>query len=290
MKTHRLPPLNALRALEAIQETGSITGAARRLRVSHSAVSHQVKVLEDHVGDVIFSRRGRSLVLNRAGESLARVVHEAFDTIRHEVERLPLRTARTVSLAALPIVVTDWLLPRLMKLEREHPSVKLQLSYALPDRPATPPPDLEIHFTHRSRLQAGDTPILSGVAMPVAHRDLPAKDPQDLILTGPLLADDALRMWLSWFDKAGLDFQDNLRSNFAMESSLMLKQAVLQGLGVALCRKAFIDEDLKSGRLIALSDIEIDEDWCYALRVDPGQASDPLVQTVKSWLLAQAGS
>tara|TARA_B100000989_G_C19433014_1_gene423878 strand:- start:11 stop:316 length:306 start_codon:yes stop_codon:yes gene_type:complete len=83
MKQKPLPSLNALKTLEAVREAGSISLAAERLSVSHSAVSQQLKQLQDWTGRALVVRKGRSVMLTSAGESLASVVNESFDAIRH---------------------------------------------------------------------------------------------------------------------------------------------------------------------------------------------------------------
>ena len=109
----RLPPLKALRALEAIHLTGSVTGAAQQLSVSHSAISHQVRILEDWSVTPLFSRNGRTTVLTKAGHSLATTTHRAFDEVRHEIDRLPLRQVSPITIATLPLLATEVILPKL---------------------------------------------------------------------------------------------------------------------------------------------------------------------------------
>lgn len=286
----RLPPLKALRALEAIHQTGSVTAAARRLNVSHSAVSHQMKILESWTTRPLFVRRGRTTLLTAAGKSLAGVAHEAFDSIRHEMDRLPLRAMRSIGVASLPLVATKWLLPRLKGFRHTHPHINLHLSLAQNDRPVTPLPDIEILFARRDQLHPNDIVLFSGDAVPVCSPALLAQfggNKQELLEKGPLIFDEDLRMWSLWSSKSGVErksMDEPDVSHLIIEGSALLRATALEGYGIALCRLTFLTNDLASEKLIQLSDQAIDTDWCYFLRCDDSSRADPDVNDVLNWL------
>lgn len=266
----RLPPLNALRVLEALHQTGSVVGAARKLNVSHSAISHQIKNLESWATQPLFERHGRVTLLTEAGQSLAGVTHEAFDSIRHEMDRLPLRGLRSITLASLPLVATEWLMPHLRGFLQRHPETNLHLSMAHTDHPVTPIPDIEIRFGKHSQLMPDDIVLFSGTAFPACSPGLLeeyAGDIDRLLSKGPLVYDEDLRMWSHWLEVAGMErHADGVKSGLLVEGSAMLKAAAITGHGVALCRKTFMGADLVAGRLVQLSLIGIDDDWCYFMR------------------------
>lgn len=283
----RLPPLNALRALEAVGATGSITAAAARLRVSHSAVSHQIRQLEAWLGRPLILRRGRSVALTPAGESLAGVVHASFDAIRHELDRLPLRAQRAITVAALPVVASEIVLPRLSDFAARHPGLTLHLSLVHADSPARGAPDIEILFARRDRLLPGDRPLLPGTALPVAAPALVARAGgiEAVLRGGPFVADEDLRMWEAWARAAG-HAPDMGQTGLIFEGSFLMQEAARRGLGAAICRTATIADDLASGRLVALSDVTIDADWCYLLRLGATAANEPDIRAVSDWLTA----
>lgn len=279
--TRRLPPLKALRALEAIHETGSITDAAQQLNVSHSAISHQVKILEAWASEPLFTRQGRMTMLTDAGRSLAGVTHEAFDAIRHEMDRLPLRGLRSVSVACLPLVATHWLMPRLRRFNARHPEINLHVTLLQPDRPVMPPPDIEIRFARESQLMAHDIKLSAGDAVPVcAPALLETRSTRDLLTNGPLLYDEDLRMWSLWYKQSGHLRSPASGSGLMLEGSALLQGAAIAGLGVAICRKWLLERDLAEGRLVALSEHAIDQDWCYFLRCEADKRHAPEVETV----------
>ena len=287
----RLPSLNALRVLEAIHQAGSITAAARHLRISHSAVSHQVKILEAWATDPLFFRKGRVTMLTDAGKSLAGVTHEAFDAIRHEIDRLPLRGLRSVSLACLPLVATHWLMPRLAGFNAKHPEINLHLSLSQTDRPVTPRPDIEIQFARRNQLTGQDIALLPGDAIPVCSPALLAgRCPDELLASGPLLFDEDLRMWSQWHELTGQPARSASGSGLMLEGSVLLQGAAIAGLGIALCRRCFLERDLAEGRLVALSDQAIDDDWCYFLRCQADKRHLPEVEVVVTALVDAASA
>lgn len=288
MKTpRRLPPLKALRALEAIHQNGSITGAARQLNVSHSAISHQVKILEDWTPDPLFIRQGRATLLTDAGRSLASVTHEAFDAIRHEMDRLPMRGVRSVSIACLPLIATRWLMPRLVNFNLQHPEINLHISMSHTDRPVTPAPDIEIRFARRAQVTPRDIVLSTGEAVPVcAPALLQDRTAEDLLTNGPILFDEDLRMWSQWYTESGHPRGGAASgSGLMLEGSALLQGAAISGLGVAICRKWCLEKDVREGRLTVLSDHAIDEDWCYFMRCEAEKRQLPEVETVINLLI-----
>lgn len=285
----RLPPLTALRALEALHLTGSVTGAAARLRVSHSAVSHQIRLLEAWSDAPLFARVGRTTVLTEAGRSLAEIAHGAFDAIRHEVDRLPLRRLRPVSVAALPIVAEGVILPALGALLEASPEVRVHLMLALTDRPASPAPDLEVLFIRRAAALATDVVLLPGEAVPACAPGLLRRwggDAGRLVSEGPLIHDEDLRMWPAWQARAGVErAPDSGGPRMIAEGSGLIRAAILAGLGVGFVRVALAARDVACGRLTTCSEVAIDDDWAYVLRADPRRAEDAEVGGVAAGLV-----
>lgn len=283
----RLPPLTALRVLEALHQTGSVTMAAARLRVSHSAVSHQVRLLEQWSDTPLFIRQGRVTRLTDAGQSLAAIAHGAFDAIRHEVDRLPLRRFRPVSIAALPIVATELILPHLAAFLAARPEVRLHLTLALTDRPTSPAPDVEILFIRRAALLASDVMLLPGDAVPACTPALLGAHGGDwagLLAAAPLIHDEDLRMWSAWQAATGARLDDGPGARLILEGSGLIRSAVLAGLGVGFARRALSGRDVAAGRLVLWDGAAIDADWVYVLRAGPHRAEDPAIPVVADWL------
>lgn len=286
----RLPPLKALRALEAIHLTGSVTGAARQLNVSHSAISHQVRVLEDWSTTPLFSRNGRTTVLTEAGRSLATTTHRAFDEVRHEIDRLPLRQVNPVTIATLPLLATEIILPNLPSFTEIEPDIRLHVSLALSDRPTSPTPDLQILFVRRATVLASDITLFPGDAIPACAASLTDRTGLScdaLIETGPHIHDEDLRMWPAWMEQHRPDMPNELvdqATKILLEGSLLIHTAVSEGLGVGFVRRALVQDKIASGQLLVCSDAAIDLDWVYVLRVAAERTNDAQVQIAISWL------
>jgi len=124
-----LPPLTALNVFYAAGTTGSFQEAARRLAVTPSAVSHQVRALERFLGTPLFVREARRVRLNAEGRAFLRVVASALMRIGSAADRLRAETARitTLRISALPLFTNVWLIPRLEAFERAHPEIVLDI-------------------------------------------------------------------------------------------------------------------------------------------------------------------
>ena len=286
MKTRRLPSLNALRTLEAVQETGSLSAAAQRLFVSHSAVSHQMKALQEWVGSPLIMRKGRSVVLTPAGESLASVVHRSFDAIRHELDLVPLRLKRSITIACIPSVAEQLILPNLAQFLAENKQLTIHISLGFPDRAHSASPEIEIGFKRKDMLQPQDIMLLSGAAVPVAAPALIQHygDTETTLAQAPLLSDEDDRMWQSWRDLHGIDWMPNRKPFAYFEGSQLMHRAAIQGLGIAFARVALIGNDIRDNRLQIVSNLSIDQNWAYYVRSAKDVDFEPEVDRVLTWL------
>jgi len=266
------PPLNALRAFEAVARTGSFRAAAEALFVTQPAISHQVKHLEEWLGVPLFDRSGRVPKLLPRGVDLARDLASAFDGIEAACRRArPSSSDGAVVVAAIPSVAICWLIPRLPDFRAQHPEVQLRVIYAHHghdiDYAAT---DLAFTFSDTSPDIVGTAsePFLSGLSVPVAHPSLVPTRPErltlDWLLAAGLLHDNDRSGWQAWLRRAGEPAPNRL-PGAVFEDFNLLRAAALSGQGVALCSLAMIQSDLVEGRLVQLSDIPVLEDFDYYL-------------------------
>jgi len=124
-----LPPLNALRAFEAAARLGSFSEAARELHVTHGAISRQLKQLEEALGLALFVKEGRGVKLTDAGQRLGEAASEAFERLRSACAELQRHTAEAPFVLGCPgSLLARWFIPRLDRLNRELPELRLQLS------------------------------------------------------------------------------------------------------------------------------------------------------------------
>src|ERR1700682_1148081 len=128
----RLPPLNALKAFEAAARHESFTRAAEELFVTQGAVSHQVKALEGELGVKLFNRERQRLIITDAGRDYLTVLRDAFDRIAVGTERLLQRQSSGVlTVSASPDFAAKWLVSRLGRFAKQHPSIDLRVSATL---------------------------------------------------------------------------------------------------------------------------------------------------------------
>ena len=130
----KMPGLNALKAFEVAGSTGSFTRAAELLNVTQSAVSRQVRQLEEQLGENLLERRHHHLELTSAGRVLLRALHQSFDKIELTVRSIQQKShANRLHINAPPTFTNRWLMPRLGRLREKHPELELSITTRLQD-------------------------------------------------------------------------------------------------------------------------------------------------------------
>ena len=125
----RLPSLNGLRAFEAAARHLSFTKAAEELNVTQTAISHQIKRLEEELGLRLFIRQNRALTLTNEGREYLPGIRAAFQDLRLATERLKRRENENVlTVSTLTSLAAKWLMPRLSKFQELHPSIDVRVT------------------------------------------------------------------------------------------------------------------------------------------------------------------
>ncbi len=126
------PPIASLRSFEAVARLGSVTLAAKELHVTHSAISQQIKVLEEMVGVKLFIRNGRGVQLNEEGRLYALQVREALNHIADATRLVQVKPRKQeLTLAMVPSFGCHWLLPRLERFRAKYPLITLRIQASL---------------------------------------------------------------------------------------------------------------------------------------------------------------
>lgn len=258
-------PLNAVRAFDAVVRAGSFKAAAERLCVTQSAVSHQVRHLEDWLGRPLFDRTGPRPRLLPEGEDLARVAALSLDGIAVACARLrPVaREARPLVIAAIPSVALCWLIPRLAGFRAAHPGVEVRIVYAFHGQEIDFA-EVDLAFVYATGpmppVPGADAELfLPGESVPVVSPALAGRAIGGL----PLLHDTDEGGWRAWFARAG--GAPEQWSGPVFQDFNLLRAAALAGQGVALCPRAMIRDDLEAGRLCLLSEVSVMEASGYYL-------------------------
>lgn len=275
-----LPSLNGLRAFEAAARHMSFTRAAAELNVTQTAVSHQIRRLEEQLGKRLFVRQSRSLVLTREGADYLPAVTTAFADLRRATERLQradrqglITVSTTASLAA------KWLITRVAGFQDAHPGIEVRIttsSHLVDFRREQV--DLAVRYgrgnwpgLRAQWLMAEDLfPVCSPALMSGIN---PLRRPEDLARHTLLHATAAREDWQLWLTAAGLPVSLALRRGLSFDQNFMALQAAVDGLGVALGRTSLVEQDIAGGRLIVPFDVVLPADAGYYI-VTPEETAD----------------
>ena len=295
----RLPPLIYLRAFEVAARQLSFTRAATELHLTQSAVSYQIKALEDALGVKVFHRQTRKLTLTAEGEILAQGVRTGLECIVRALDTLEKRTVTgPLTVNVLSSFAARWLIPRLGDWRREHPDIEIRL--AADDRLvdfSDSDIDVAIRFGLGRYPGLETVRIMGDTIMPVCSPRLlqqgpPLNSPADLdrhVLLHDAMAehDGSGADWKSWIQKAGISGIDSEKGP-RFSPAHMLIQAAIEGQGVALGRASLVADDLTSGRLVKPFGPIVGMEFAYYLVCRPEAASHPKLIAFQNWLLKQA--
>ena len=284
--TLRIPPLQALRALEAVARTGSLTRAADTLSVTHGAISHQLKGLEEALGVPLVERAGRGVRLTDEGERFASRVKVALAELAEAVREVTEReNPRHFRVSVMPSFAARWLLPRVGRFVAAHRDIDLDV------RASTKLVDFRHDDVDAAiRYGGGHYPGLVTehlmddayfvACSPAIEGGVPTR-PADL-RRYPLLRSEN-EFWEPWFHAAGLDWEEPLRGPKYEDASHLL-QAAVEGQGIALARTSLIGNDLANGVLVRAFDISVPSPHRYFLVYPPRMADSPKLAVFRQWL------
>ena len=284
-----LPPLNALRAFAVAARQMSFTRAAHELHVTQTAVSHQIRALEQHLGVALFVRQPRRLVLTEAGQAYARELGRVFERMADATATLRASPRRTLlSITTLPSLAARWLTPRLGRLLARHPEMDVRLvsTERFVDF-AREPVDAAIRFGYGRYAGLTTEKLMDDELFPVCSPALlgRARRRRGIDLArATLLHDDSPDNWRRWLRAAGIAGVDADRGHTFNDANLTL-QAAVDGHGVALGRRVLVLRDLAAGRLVRPFAVTVPCEPAYYL-VTAEHATDlPKVRAFRAWLL-----
>jgi LysR family glycine cleavage system transcriptional activator len=290
-----IPDLMVLQAFESAARHGNFTRAATELNLTQSAVSRQVKTLEQQLGVLLFERVRQRAVLSDAGRQLLPSVQRLLAQSEEMVLRARAGAdGRTVlSIATLPTFGSRWLMPRLRDFLEGHPGVAVDVaSRAQPFDLEAEDVDLAIHYGQPVWANAVCTFMCSEVILPVASPALleasPVHEPEDLG-TRPLLhLATRPKLWAEWFQLNGLRGEQAYRGN-RFDQFAMVIEATVRGMGFSLLPLYLIEDEIASDRLRVVFDRPMPTDNSYYVVLPESKRDDTLAQAFQAWLLKQVG-
>jgi len=265
----RTPPLNALKAYEAVSRTGSLTRAADELFVTPTAVGRHIKKLEDYLGVPLFERRNGQLVTTEASRRFAKALHRSFAGIVDATNEL-LRTSGRMHLVikVYTTFLVHWLMPKLGAFQQEHPEIELNIESGFGradfqnDRVDIAIrygdgewPNLKAFRIFQDELVPFCSPALAPRVLGIP----PTSWPTDIsLIVHGRRPDD----WPDWLSAQNLSTPLS-HKRLGFEDLLMVYRAAQDSLGVAITQKRYISDDVERGILVPVSDSVLKREQGY---------------------------
>jgi LysR family glycine cleavage system transcriptional activator len=291
MDNTRLPPLAAIRVFEVAARHLSFTKAAAELGMTQAAVSYQIKQLEDRVGQPLFRRLTRKLVLTETGLRLAAPVSEALARLTEAFAAARSEEDCVLKITTMHTFAANWLVPRLGRFDRAHPqySVWLDSSLRMVDLVAEKV-DIAI------RVGLGEWPgLVAERLMPVMVSPMASPalidsvggvaTPLDLLKLPMFREDD--ESWEGWFAVAGHTVSPGVARGVRLDNQQMMGRAAIEGQGVALLNPPFFADDLAAGRLVQPFPDQLVSPRNYFLVYPKVHQQQPKIQAFRAWILGE---
>ena len=250
-----LPPLKALKVFEAAVRTKSLTVAAHELHITHSAVSQQIKLLEEYFGQPLFIRRPRGVEATEAALLFYGEVRASLDRIAIAAEQLTFAGKnRIVRVITAPSVAMRWLIPRLSQFQIDNPRIEVRVATTVSEKfeDMKDPFDVVLWRNPLERSGFDCVRFLDDVSAPLASPHFlelhPVSKPQDLLQTSLIHLAARADAWQQWFQAAGVPVRKKIPGT-SYEHFFLSLQAASTDLGVAMGTLALVDDDLAHDRL-----------------------------------------
>ena len=292
--TARLPSLNGLRAFEAAARHLSFTLAASELNVTQTAISHQIRRLEEELGIRLFVRQNRALALTPEARDYLPGVRAAFNDLRLATDRLLRKDDdKVLTVSTLASLAAKWLLPRLTDFQEQHPGIDVRITTS------TSLVDFQRDNVDAAiRYGRGQWPglradwLMADELFPVCspsllRGDKPLRQPEDLkgyplLHTSNANSDD----WRLWLTAAGLPGDIARQPGITFDMIFMTIQAANDGIGVAMGRTSYVQDDIAKGRLVVPFKIALPADAGFYLVAPEGRREAPKLAAFREWMIA----
>jgi LysR family transcriptional regulator, glycine cleavage system transcriptional activator len=291
-----LPPLRALTAFEAAARLGSFRAAGAELSITRSAVSHQIRLLEDRLGLQLFRRDARRAELTAEGHTYYPTVRDAFDQIEAQTRAIrPSTTNTELTIQVYVTVAIKWLIPRLHDFERRFPDVKVRLSTSYFDWDFDER-NVDVGIVLARNKSSGHyyTPLFQSMLVPVCapsflKGEKPLKKPDDLKHHKLIDVYTAEEDWQIWLDAAKVK-DVNSSNRLSVDSYILAQEAAVEGRGVAMTIGPFATEEIKAGRLVQPFNLQVPHrhQWYFACRSE--DRNKPKTKRFEQWLTKQIAS
>lgn len=293
MARRDLPPLRALTAFEAAARLGSFRRAAEELGITRSAISHQVKALEETMGISLFRRDTRRAELSTIGQVYFPAIREAFDQIETHTQFVkPSKDDSELTLQVYVTVALKWLIPRLYDFERRYPEMKVRLSTSYFDWDFNEQvADAGFLLVREEAAGQHQHELFRSVLRPVCAPELltgpnAIRTPQDLARHKLLHVYTAQEDWQIWLEAAGVSEME-VSESVAFDSYILSQEAAVEGRGVAMTIGPFADDDVAAGRLAYPFELTVPHRHHWQFVCSNTQRLKPKIKRFENWLAEQ---
>ncbi|MBR0828989.1 LysR family transcriptional regulator [Bradyrhizobium manausense] len=286
MVSRRLPSLNGLRAFEAAARHGSFVGAADELNVTQAAISRMVRLLEERFGFQLFERRPNGLDLTAQGKALQPGLTSAFDAIAGIAEQVgAMRTTPVLTLGVGPSFAVRWLIPKLRSFYELHPEIEVRLATGGAINPYRDDWTCGVLLGDGNWPGYEAEPLFSADLFPVCTKAIAArlKQPSQLAKETLLQVSHWPEDWTLWLAAAGV----NLRRRVVgptFDNYAMALQAAVDGAGVAMALRPYVEDDIAAGRLVAPFALSVPKGRAWYLVYRPFRKDDANLSAFRAWL------
>jgi LysR family glycine cleavage system transcriptional activator len=296
MRRALVPDISNLQAFECAARHGNFTRAAEELNLTQSAVSRQIRDLEQQTGLLLFERVRQRVILSEAGRRLIPDVRRLLQ----QSEQLMIgavasaASVSSLSVATLPTFGTRWLMPRLPDFMVQNKDLALSIeSRSKPFDFDEENFDLAIHYGQPVWARATCTFLCSEVVLPVATERLMQKldlrDPSDLCRAPLLHLTTRPRLWAHWFENSAIT-ADNAYRGSRFDQFSMIIAAAVSGLGVALLPSYLIEQEIGSRTLLPLFNIPMATENGYYIVLPEGRQRNETANAFRDWLLTKVSA
>lgn len=294
----RLPPPNWLRAFEAAARHLSFTAAAKELHVTQSAVSQQVRLLEQYLHEPLFHRHPRRLQLTHTGEIYLASVHEAFEELaRSTAELFGHRKAERIVLRVNAAFAIYWLTPRLARFQARHPDIDIRVNISLwLTEPEWEAVSLEIRYGRGNWSGVRKEQLTEETLAPVCAPALLERTP-GLASVGDLRHQNLLHVignndgWAHWLDAPGQDDEAadiDVESGVQFDTSALALEYAAAGGGVAIGASSLTRTMLASGQLVRPFGLTVPSNESFYLVSPEARTDSAQTQALRAWLLEES--
>lgn len=287
--SRKLPPFAAVRAFEAAARHLSFKAAAEELCLTSSAISHQIRALEEYLDTALFERVGNRLELTLTGRGYAGKLTGLLDGLDSSTRVVQQAGARPFRVLCTPGFAARWLVPRLDRLEFGD-RVRLRVSSGAPSTDfASNDADLVIQWSVDATSGVRVEPLMESsrypVISPALRREKGVTRPEDL-LGLRLMYDETDDAWADWFRAAGV-VTDAMPRGPVFPNCELATTAAEQGQGVSLAYDAVVRGTLTSGRLERLFDTVTLPMVIYSVAYPEARSGDPMIRAFRDWIFAE---